>query len=212
MLVLLIAPRHGSHKKQGFEQFYCHVIQTSRVPLKNTSSQLVHSCVLEIRCPVTDVVYRVITQQRFYVLQFFHGYNNNSLFHSCVHLFIFIWGFTVLALSSRLSTVLGIREGFFFFLNSYSEGWSPIESIRHCSHQLCQPRVIMIMKKLVESLAGETEVLGKTCPSVAFSTTNPTCHARTRAQAAAVESQGLTDWATARPSAKVTFLSDVVFG
>jgi hypothetical protein len=40
---------------------------------------------------------------------------------------------------------------------------------------LCQPRVIMIMEKLVEWLAGETEVLGETCPSAALSTTNPTC-------------------------------------
>jgi hypothetical protein len=39
---------------------------------------------------------------------------------------------------------------------------------------LCQPRVIM-MEKLVEWLAGETEVLGENLPSAALSTTNPTC-------------------------------------
>jgi hypothetical protein len=40
---------------------------------------------------------------------------------------------------------------------------------------LCQPRVIMMMEKLVEWLVGEIEVLGKTCPSATLSTTNPTC-------------------------------------
>jgi hypothetical protein len=39
----------------------------------------------------------------------------------------------------------------------------------------CQPRVIMMLEKLVEWLAGETEVLEKICPSAALSTTNPTC-------------------------------------
>jgi hypothetical protein len=40
---------------------------------------------------------------------------------------------------------------------------------------LCQPRVIMIMEKLVEWLAGEPKYSEKTCPSGALSTTNPTC-------------------------------------
>jgi hypothetical protein len=40
---------------------------------------------------------------------------------------------------------------------------------------LCQPRVIMMMEELVERLAKQTDVLGKTCPSAALSTTNPTC-------------------------------------
>jgi hypothetical protein len=61
---------------------------------------------------------------------------------------------------------------------------------------LCQPRVIMMMEKLVEWLAGETEVLGENlslCPP-------QTPHAaRTRTRAAAVGSQRLTAWATARP-------------
>jgi hypothetical protein len=38
---------------------------------------------------------------------------------------------------------------------------------------LCQPRVIMTME-MVERLAGETEVLGKTCSNATLSTTNPT--------------------------------------
>jgi hypothetical protein len=33
---------------------------------------------------------------------------------------------------------------------------------------LCQPRVIMMMGKLVERLAGETEVLGETLPQCRF--------------------------------------------
>jgi hypothetical protein len=42
---------------------------------------------------------------------------------------------------------------------------------------LCQPRVIMMTQKLVEWLAGETEVLGETLPQyrAALSITNPTC-------------------------------------
>jgi hypothetical protein len=69
---------------------------------------------------------------------------------------------------------------FIYFFNWYSGVWSPIGSTRHCDPQiglLCQPRVIMMMEKLVEWwLAGETEILGKkTCPSAALSTTNRTC-------------------------------------
>jgi hypothetical protein len=37
-----------------------------------------------------------------------------------------------------------------------------------------QSRVIMMMEKLVEWLAGETEVSEETCPSAALPTTNPT--------------------------------------
>jgi hypothetical protein len=40
---------------------------------------------------------------------------------------------------------------------------------------LCQPRVIIMMQKLVEWLAGETEALGENPPSAASSTTNSTC-------------------------------------
>jgi hypothetical protein len=39
---------------------------------------------------------------------------------------------------------------------------------------LCQPWVIMMVEKLVERLAGETEVLGENLPSAALSTTKPT--------------------------------------
>jgi hypothetical protein len=38
---------------------------------------------------------------------------------------------------------------------------------------LCQPRVIMMMEKLVDWILGETEVSEKTSPSAALSTTNP---------------------------------------
>jgi hypothetical protein len=40
---------------------------------------------------------------------------------------------------------------------------------------LCQPRVLMMMEKLVESLAGKPKYSEKTCPSAALSNTNPTC-------------------------------------
>jgi hypothetical protein len=63
---------------------------------------------------------------------------------------------------------------------------------------LWQPRVIMMMEKLVEwSLAGETEVLGETCPSATLSTINPTFCDTMQTQAAAVGSQRLTAWVTA---------------
>jgi hypothetical protein len=61
---------------------------------------------------------------------------------------------------------------------------------------LCPPRVIIIMEKLVEWLAGETEVLGENLPLCPPQTPHA---ARTRTRAAAVGSQRLTAWATARP-------------
>jgi hypothetical protein len=56
---------------------------------------------------------------------------------------------------------------------------------------LCQPRVILMMEKLVEWLAGEIEVLGENLPPPQFPLA---------ARAAAVGSQRLTAWATARPT------------
>jgi hypothetical protein len=47
-------------------------------------------------------------------------------------------------------------------------GWSPIESTRPLIGLLCQPRVIMMMENLVESLAWETEVLGENLPQYHF--------------------------------------------
>jgi hypothetical protein len=57
---------------------------------------------------------------------------------------------------------------------------------------LCQPRVIMMMEKLVEWWLEYSE---KTCPSATFSTTNPTCSARMRSRAAAVGNRRLNAWA-----------------
>jgi hypothetical protein len=65
---------------------------------------------------------------------------------------------------------------------------------------LCQPRVIMMMEKLVEWwLAGETEVLGENLPQCRFVHHKPDMPAWTRTRAAAVGNQRLTAWATARP-------------
>jgi hypothetical protein len=41
-------------------------------------------------------------------------------------------------------------------------------TLRPLNGPLCQPRVIMIMEKLVEWLAGETEVLGENLPQCRF--------------------------------------------
>jgi hypothetical protein len=46
---------------------------------------------------------------------------------------------------------------------------------------------------------GKPKYSEKTCPSATSSITNPTCSAQTRTRAAAVGSQLLTAWATARP-------------
>jgi hypothetical protein len=64
---------------------------------------------------------------------------------------------------------------------------------------LCQPRVIKMIEKLVEWLAGETEVLGENLPQCRFVHHKPHMPARMRTRAAAVGSQRLTAWATARP-------------
>jgi hypothetical protein len=41
-------------------------------------------------------------------------------------------------------------------------------TLRPLTGLLCQPRVIMMMEKLVEWLAGETEVLGENLPQYRF--------------------------------------------
>jgi hypothetical protein len=64
---------------------------------------------------------------------------------------------------------------------------------------LWQSRVIMMMEKLVEWLARETEVLGENQPQCHFVYHKPHMPARTRTRAAAVGSPRLPAWATARP-------------
>jgi hypothetical protein len=64
---------------------------------------------------------------------------------------------------------------------------------------LCQFRVIMMMEELVEWLATETEVLGENLAQCRFVHHKTHMRARTRTRAAAVGSQRLTAWATARP-------------
>jgi hypothetical protein len=68
---------------------------------------------------------------------------------------------------------------------------------------LCQHRLIMMMEKLVEWLAEETEVLGENLAQCLFVHHKPQHAARTRTRAAAVGSQRVTAWATARPSTTV---------
>jgi hypothetical protein len=68
---------------------------------------------------------------------------------------------------------------FFFLMLRIVGGWSPSwvhSAPRPFTVLLCLPRVIVRMENFsVEwRLAGETEVLGETCPSATLSTTNPT--------------------------------------
>jgi hypothetical protein len=70
---------------------------------------------------------------------------------------------------------------------------------------LCQPRVFMMMEKLVEWwLARKTEVLGEEPAPVPLCPPQTPNAARTRTWAAAVGSQRLTALATARPIRTVT--------
>jgi hypothetical protein len=62
-------------------------------------------------------------------------------------------------------------SGIFFlhFLICIVGGGIKVHStLRPLNGLLCQPRVIMIMEKTVESLAGETEVLGENLPQCRF--------------------------------------------
>jgi hypothetical protein len=72
---------------------------------------------------------------------------------------------------------------------------------------LCQPQVIMMMEKLVKSLAGETEVFGENLPQCRFVHHKPPHAARTWTWAAVVGSQWLTAWAMAWPGDPINFNS-----
>jgi hypothetical protein len=73
---------------------------------------------------------------------------------------------------------------------------------------LCQPRVIMMLEKLVECLAGETTVLGGNLPQCRFVHHKPQhSSALTRTRASEMGSQRLTAWALARPGL-VAYSSD----
>jgi hypothetical protein len=73
-------------------------------------------------------------------------------------------------------------------------------TLRPLNGLLYQSRVIMMMEKLVEWLAGENEVLGENLPQCRFVHHKPPHAARTRNRAAAVGSQRLTAWTMARPN------------
>jgi hypothetical protein len=75
------------------------------------------------------------------------------------------------------------------------------EPSQHCNWMAKQGVISEMMEKLVEWLAGETEVLGENLPPV------PLCPPQTP-HAAAVGSQRLTAWATAWPTTQ--FFPDVI--
>jgi hypothetical protein len=92
--------------------------------------------------------------------EFFYKYLRVTLtLHGC-----WIWG----SQSTWLwrCYLLEVTPWSFFFFNLHSGGVES-RSTRHCG-LLCQPRVIMIMEKWVEWLAGETEVLGENLPQCRF--------------------------------------------
>jgi hypothetical protein len=135
------------------------------------------------------------------------------LFHSCIALSYSSWSYHLpwhfffsLPNPSSRTVALGSTQVLIKFLNWYSEGVeSKVHSpLRPLLGLLCQPRVIMIMDKLVEWLAGETEVLGENLPQCRFVHHKPHMPARSRTRAAAVGSQRLTAWATARPTQPLT--------
>jgi hypothetical protein len=56
---------------------------------------------------------------------------------------------------------------YLFFFKLVESNWVQ-SALRPLIGVLCQPRVIMMMEKLVECLAGETEVLGENVPQCRF--------------------------------------------
>jgi hypothetical protein len=92
------------------------------------------------------------------------------------------------------------------FFNWYNGGWGVESNWVHSALRppiglLCQPRMIMMMEKLAEWLAGETEVLGENLPQCRFVHHKPHMPARTRTRAAAVGERLIT------PSLLTIFIS-----
>jgi hypothetical protein len=59
-------------------------------------------------------------------------------------------------------------SNFFFKFCLVGGGMKVHSTLRPLNGLLCQPRVIMIMEKSVEWLAGETEILGENLPQCRF--------------------------------------------
>jgi hypothetical protein len=80
----------------------------------------------------------------------------------------------------------------FFLICIVGGGIKVHSTLRPLNGLSCQPRVIMIMEKSVEWLAGETEVLGENLPQCRFVLQKTPHAAHTWTRAAAVGSQHLT--------------------
>jgi hypothetical protein len=85
-----------------------------------------------------------------------------------------------------------------FLICKMGSGIKVHPTMRPFNGLLCQPRVIMIMVKSVECLAGETELLGENLPSAALSITNPTCSPYVNPGRRGRKPTSI-HWATARP-------------
>jgi hypothetical protein len=86
----------------------------------------------------------------------------------------------------------------FFLIWIVGGGIKVHSTLRPLNGLLCQPRVIMIMEKLVEWFAGETEVLGENLPPCRFVYHKP--HMLPVREPGKPASNR---WATARPSTKL---------
>jgi hypothetical protein len=126
----------------------------------------------------------------------------------CLHLYIqanvtqtkHLFAYILVKLQVQMVNIIKVSGRIF---NWYSGGvdsnWVH-SALRPLIGLFCQPRIIMMMEKLVEWwLAGKQMYSEKTCPSAALFPTNPTWPERARTRAAAVGNQRLTAWATARP-------------
>jgi hypothetical protein len=65
-------------------------------------------------------------------------------------------------------SVYAVKKFYFFLICLMGGGIKVHSTLRPLNGLLCQTRVIMIMEKSVEWLAGETEVLGESLPQCRF--------------------------------------------
>jgi hypothetical protein len=93
----------------------------------------------------------------------------------------------------------GARINFFYRYSGEMESNWVHSALRPPIGLLCQPRAIKMMEKLVEWLAGETEVLGENLPQCRLVHHKPHMLLGREPGTPRWEKQRLTAWATVRP-------------